>query len=112
MNKWIKKNDKVLILAGNDKGKTGMVLARSEDRIVVQGINVRKKHVKKTQKTQTAQIIDMEMPVHISNVAICDDDGAILKLKVKHHKNEKQLVYSKNSKEVIFRTLKKHVGKK
>ena len=46
-NKRIKKGDKVVITAGNDRGETGIVLSRTEERAIVQGINVRKKHGKK-----------------------------------------------------------------
>ncbi|NGX33598.1 MAG: 50S ribosomal protein L24, partial [Candidatus Anoxychlamydiales bacterium] len=71
MSKWIKKDDSVVVIAGNDKGKVGTVLSKNKDRVVVQGINMRKKHMKRTQKTQAAQIVEMEMPIHISNVALC-----------------------------------------
>lgn len=47
MKSWIKKDDKVLVIAGNDKGKTGVVLACGADKVLVKGINVRKKHLKK-----------------------------------------------------------------
>jgi large subunit ribosomal protein L24 len=80
----IKKGDKVLVIAGNDKGRTGVVLRRKEDRVAVQGINIRKRHVKKRSQNMPSQIIEMEVPVHISNVCLCDDDGKRAK-KVKAH---------------------------
>jgi large subunit ribosomal protein L24 len=46
MSKWIRKGDLVKVIAGNDKGKAGQVIARAEDRVLVQGINIRKKHMK------------------------------------------------------------------
>jgi large subunit ribosomal protein L24 len=61
-------------------------LSRGEDRIVVQGINVRKKHMKRTQQTQGGRIIEMEVPIHISNVCLCDKEGK--RMKVKKEKKE------------------------
>lgn len=70
MSKKLKKGDSVFIITGNDKGKEGKVRLIKGDRIVVEGINIRKKHMKKTQENQKGQIIDMEMPIHISNVSV------------------------------------------
>ncbi len=105
-NKWIRKNDLVMVIAGNEKGKKAKVLSRTKDRLLLQGINLRKKHLKRTQKTQSAQILDIEEPIHISNVQLCDDAGKRLKIKVKRNeKGEKELVYLDNGKEVLFRSL-------
>ncbi len=86
MSKRIKKGDRVLVIAGNDRGKTGEVLSRSEDRALVQGVNIRKKHLKRTQQTQGGRIVEMEIPIHISNVCLCDKEGKKLKAqkKVQH----------------------------
>ncbi|MCD7061217.1 50S ribosomal protein L24 [Pelagibacterium xiamenense] len=69
----IKKGDKVIVLAGKDKGKTGEVLQviPSETRAVVQGINLVKRHQRQTQ-TQDAGIITKEAPIHLSNIALLD----------------------------------------
>lgn len=108
MSKWICKGDKVLVIAGNDKGKTGEVLARRKERVLVQGINVRKRHVKKSQATQNAQILSIERPVHISNVALCTKEGEKIKVKVKKQNNKNhELVFMEKDKEVTFRSLKK-----
>lgn len=106
MSKWIKKDDTVVVLAGNDKGKVGTVLSRLKDKVIVQGVNMRKKHMKRTQKTQAAQIVEMEMPIHISNVSLCDKDDKPIKVKVAYEKGEKKLIYFENDKEVVLRTLK------
>ncbi len=79
MSKWIRKGDRVLVIAGNDRGKSGEVLSRSEDRVIVQGIQMRKKHLKRTQQTQGGRIVEMETPIHISNVSLCDKEGKRLK---------------------------------
>lgn len=107
MSKWIKKGDKVLITAGNDRGRTGNVLRRKGDKVVVQGINIRKKHAKRQTKVQTASIIEMEMPVHISNLRLCDEDGKAIHVKARQTKKEKELIYMKGDKEVVLRTLRK-----
>lgn len=104
MSKWIKKGDKVVIIAGNDKGKTGEVIARQEDRVIVQGINIRKKHAKRQKKAPGAEILEMEMPFHVSNVAICSEEGKPVKVKVRFDKSgAKELFYKEGSKEVLFR---------
>lgn len=79
----MKKGDKVLVITGNDKGRTGTIMRKKGDRVVIQGINIRKRHMKKRAQNMPSQIIEMEVPVHISNVCLCDDDGK----KVKKVKN-------------------------
>ena len=71
MNK-IRKGDHVIVLAGRDKGKRGTVALRvNEERVVVEGINVVKKHVKPNpMKGTTGGVVDKTMPIHQSNVAI------------------------------------------
>jgi large subunit ribosomal protein L24 len=71
MNK-IRKGDEVIVIAGRDKGKRGKVLDRAtEDRVVVEGVNIVKKHAKPNpMKGVTGGIIDKTMSIHQSNVAI------------------------------------------
>jgi len=71
MNK-IRKGDEVIVLAGRDKGKRGrVVLRQDEDHVVVEGINLVKKHVKPNpMKGTTGGIVEKSMPIHQSNVAI------------------------------------------
>jgi large subunit ribosomal protein L24 len=71
MNK-IRKGDDVIVIAGKDKGKRGTVLRRIDDeQIVVEGINRVKKHTKPNpMKGETGGIIEKEMPIHISNIAL------------------------------------------
>lgn len=70
----IKKNDTVMVIAGNDRGKTGKVLKvfPKESRIIVEGINLRKRHTKPSQKNPQGGILEKEAPIHISNVMIID----------------------------------------
>jgi large subunit ribosomal protein L24 len=67
-NKSIRKGETVFVIAGNARGKTGTVLAYSGDKVLVQGLNVRKKHVKRTQQSPNGGIVEREMPIHVSNV--------------------------------------------
>jgi large subunit ribosomal protein L24 len=71
MNK-LKKGDQVIVLTGRDKGKRGTVSLRvDDDHIVVDGVNVAKKHVKPNpMKGTTGGVVDKTMPIHQSNVAI------------------------------------------
>lgn len=66
----INKGDMVEILAGNDRKKTGRVIALNTKkmRITVEGVNVRKKHARPTQANSKGGIISLEMPIHYSNV--------------------------------------------
>ena len=69
----IKKGDKVVVLAGKDKGKKGAVLAvfPKEERALVQGVNLVKRHTKPSQTT-TGGIVTREAAIHLSNLAIQD----------------------------------------
>ena len=71
MNK-IRKGDQVIVTTGRDKGKRGTVTQRvDEERLVVEGVNVAKKHVKPNPlKGTTGGVVDKVMPIHQSNVAI------------------------------------------
>ena len=71
MNK-IRKGDEVIVIAGRDKGKRGKVILRKDDdHVVVEGINLVKKHTKPNpMKGTTGGIVDKAMPIHQSNVAI------------------------------------------
>lgn len=68
----VKKNDTVKVIAGNYKGKIGKVLKvfPEKDRVLVEGVNIVKKHVKKSRKYPQGGIIEMEAPIHISNVML------------------------------------------
>ena len=70
MNK-IRKGDDVVVLAGKDKGKRGTVLRVIDDRVVVENINMAKKHMKPNpNKGEPGGIVDKEMPIHVSNVGL------------------------------------------
>ncbi|SIR18741.1 LSU ribosomal protein L24P [Rhizobium sp. RU35A] len=72
----IRKGDNVVVITGKDKGRTGEVIQvmPKEDRAVVRGINMVKRHQRQTQ-TAEAGIINKEAPIHLSNIAIVAKDG-------------------------------------
>ena len=70
----IKKGDKVVVISGKDKGKEGVVVEciPSQGKVVVDGVNVRKVHVKPTQQNPEGGIFELEKPIDISNVMFLD----------------------------------------
>lgn len=71
MARHIRSGDSVIVTSGNDKGAVGEVLKvmPSEERVIVQGVNIRAKHIKPTQQNPQGGILRREMPIHISNVS-------------------------------------------
>ena len=70
----IRKNDNVMVIAGNDTGKTGKVLKvfPKENRLIIEGINLRKRHTKPSQNNPQGGILEKEAPINISNVMLLD----------------------------------------
>ena len=73
----IKKGDNVVVLAGKDKGRTGQVLRvlPTENRVVLQGVNMVQRHTRPTQADPQGGIKNKEASLHLSNVAIADANG-------------------------------------
>ena len=107
-NKWIKKGDRVVVIAGNDKGRSGEVLARKKEKILVQGINIKKKHMKARKQGQKSDIVEIELPIHISNVALCDSGGQKIKLRafIEKSSKHKELLLVGKDKNESFRKLR------
>jgi len=102
MNK-IKKGDKVVVLAGKDKGRTGEVLEvrPADDKAVVRGVNQVRRHQKQSQ-SQQGGIITKEAPIHLSNLAIADPkDGKPTRVGFRTEKDGKKVRFAKRSGEVI-----------
>lgn len=99
----IKKGDKVVVLAGRDKGKHGEVLKvmPAENRAIVNGVNVGRKHQKQTQN-QSGGIVSKELPIHVSNLAIEDPkDGEPTRIGYKQLADGRKVRFAKRSGEVI-----------
>jgi len=79
----IKKNDKVLVIAGKNRGKTGKVKSvfPRDLKIIVDGVNLQKKHVRPKKQGEKGQVVEIAMPIDISNVKLicpkCDKAGRI-----------------------------------
>ena len=68
----LKVGDKVIVIAGKEKGKEGKIISIKNDRVVVEWVNLVKKHVKPNGQDQTGGIVEKEAALHISNVMIID----------------------------------------
>ena len=99
----IRKGDKVVIISGSDKGKKGEVikLFPKEDRALVRGVNMVKRHQRQTQ-TQQAGIVTKEAPVHLSNIAHVDPkSGKATRVGFKTLGDGRKVRFAKKSGEVI-----------
>ena len=95
----IRKGDKVVVLAGRDKGRTGEVIAvhPSEGRALVRGVNVVKRHQKQSAQ-QEGGIISKEAPIHLSNIAVADPkDGKPTRIGFKVQADGKKIRVAKRS---------------
>ena len=95
----VKKDDTVVVIAGKDKGKKGKVVAvlPKQNRVVVEGVNIVKKHVRETANS-TGGILEVEAPIHASNVMIVDPKTK-KRTRIGHttNKNNKKIRITKKS---------------
>ena len=98
----IKKGDRVVALAGKDKGKEGLVLRvmPKEERLVVQGLNIVQRHTRPSQMDPQGGIKNKEAPLHVSNVAIVDSKGKPTRVGFREEKGKK-VRFAKTTGEVI-----------
>ena len=99
----VKKGDRVVVTAGRDKGKSGQVLRvyPIEDRVLVSGVNMVRRHQRQTQRQQGG-IISKEAPVHLSKVAHADPkDGGPTRIGFKRLEDGRLVRFAKKSGEVI-----------
>ena len=73
----LRKGDRVVVIAGSDRGKTGRLLAvlPRKDQVLVEGVNMKWKHVRKSQKNPQGGRTQREYPLHVSNVAYFDEQA-------------------------------------
>jgi large subunit ribosomal protein L24 len=98
----IRKGDKVVVLAGKDKGKTGSVLQvfPTETRATVQGLNLVRLHTKQTAATD-AGIFTKESPIHLSNLALVDSKGKPTRVGFKIQDDGKKVRVARTTGDVI-----------
>lgn len=68
----LKKGDKVVVIAGSNKGKEGTITKVLDEKVIIEGVNLCKKHLKPKNNNGTGEIIEQEAPIHASNVMIID----------------------------------------
>jgi large subunit ribosomal protein L24 len=99
----IKKGDKVVVLTGKDKGRTGEVVSvsPSDSRAIVRGVNLIRRHQRQTQ-SQEGGIITKEAPIHLSNIALADPkDGKATRVGFTFQKDGRKVRVAKRSGETI-----------
>lgn len=109
----VKVGDMVKILAGKDKGKEGKVLRtlKNDNKVVVEGINIVKKHSKPTNTNDKGGIFDIEAPIHVSNVKVIDAKEAKVAKKSTPKKEENKEVKAEAKKTTAKKTTSKKASK-
>ncbi len=98
----LKTGDKVMVIAGVNKGKEGKIISVLGDKVVVEGVNVRKKHLKPKYNGGNGEIREVEAPIHISNVMLIDPKTKKpSRIKFEFDKDGKKIRISKKSNEKI-----------
>ena len=96
----VKVGDKVIVIAGDDKGKEGTVtkILKDKNKVVVSGINVVTKHIKPSAYNENGGRVQMEAPIHISNIKVADGKKAAPKKAEKTTKAEPKKTAKKSTK--------------
>ena len=98
----LKKGDKVVVIAGSNKGKEGTITKVLDEKVIIEGVNLRKKHLKPKNNNGTGEIIEQEAPIHASNVMIIDPKTKKpTKIKKVINEKGKKIRISKKSNEKI-----------
>ena len=82
----LKKGDKVVVIAGSNKGKEGIINKILDNKVIVEGVNIVKKHLKPKNNNGNGEIVEREAPIHVSNVKLIENK----KSKEKSKKTEKK----------------------
>lgn len=105
----LKKNDRVKVISGNHRGKEGKILKifRDKKRVIVEGVNIIKRHTRPTQKNPQGGITQKEAPIHISNIILIDpksnEPSRIgMQIITDDSGNKKRMRYGKKSGEIII----------
>ena len=95
----IKVGDNVRVITGSNKGKEGKVIKvlRNENKVVIDGVNIVKKHLKPNRTNETGGILEVEAPIHISNVKIASKESKKKETKKVEKKEVKEVKASKRT---------------
>lgn len=87
----LKVGDRVKVIAGKEKGKEGMIIRtlRKENRVIIEGLNLVKKHVKPSGEDQVGGIVEREAPIHVSNVKLVESKSKKTETKTQKNKAKK-----------------------
>ena len=79
----VKKGDKVIVIAGKEKGKSGTIsrVLREENKVIIEGLNLMKKHTRPAKAGEKGGIVDIAMPIHASNVKLAEKKEKVAKVK-------------------------------
>ena len=104
----VRVGDNVKVLAGKDKGKEGKVVKtyKSQNRVVVEGVNIVKKHSKPRTTEEKGGIVEIEASIHVSNVKVLDGKKAAKTTKTKEVKEEKKETAKKTTKKTTKKDAK------
>ncbi|HEY4711343.1 MAG TPA: 50S ribosomal protein L24 [Dehalococcoidia bacterium] len=100
----IRKNDAVIVIAGKDRGKRGKVrlVLPGKDRVIVEGLNMIKRHSRARKAARQAGIIELEAPIHVSNVMlVCEKCGAPTRVSFRFLADGKKVRICNSCQEVI-----------
>ena len=99
---FIKTGDKVRVIAGKDKGKEGTIkkVLASQNRVIVEGVNIVKKHQKPNSENPSGAILEIEAPIHVSNVQVLDKNGVAGRVGYKVV-DDKKVRFNKKSGEIL-----------
>ena len=98
----LKTGDKVVVVAGSNKGKEGKITKILDSKVIVEGVNIVKKHLKPRNNNGTGEIVEIEAPIHASNVMLVDPKTKKpTKVRIEKDSKGKKIRISKKSNEKI-----------
>lgn len=100
----LKKGDKVIMIAGKDRGKSGAIIHAypKENLVIVEGLNMQTKHQRRSANNRKGQIVQRAMPVHVSNIALADPkSGKPTRISIKRGKDGARERVATSSKEAV-----------
>lgn len=99
----IKQNDKVIVIAGKDKGRKGKVIKSfpAANKVIVEGVNLSKKHIKYKNQNKKGEIVEIAMPIDVSNVSMIDEkSGKATRVGYKIEDGKKERIARKSGQKI------------